>query len=448
MYALLAAFIATAGPLVVEWPDARFEIDGIERLQTDEAQAGQVCPVGLAWTDGALASDLQDCPEALQATVGQTIGDWKVTADPDLGDHDIARVWFVQPAVTTGGAHIGIEQHHAVQLTLPTTIDPLPFGIFARHPVDGRPADAPVDTNDATCTVVVDVDPRGHPTPHASDCDEALARAAEATLAAWRFEVPLFNGGSFESRATLLVTYPSEGPATIAFPPPPSLEEGARAMELVSREAPPMPEGEPLFVMDAPHVAPVKVYEIVWPTASQVAGVCPVRLLVNSRRFRWAFSQQGCPEALSNLAVSAAEQWVMVAGLRGEGDRQARFDGRFVFPGGGEPPTFVIHGAQLETDVEALPDGVVSETPPNAYKRVAPKARGKTRRTGYPKTRCEFVVRVDTRGRASDIDTRTCPEMLEPDAVKAIRKWRWMPARIGDDVVEAEVVIAVNFQGA
>lgn len=59
---------------------------------------------------------------------------------------------------------------------------------------------------------------------------------------------------------------------------------------------------------------------------------------------------------------------------------------------------------------------------------------------------CKVRMFIDEAGRPTDLKFEACPLPFQESARTAVMKWRWDPARLGDDAVPAQFVLKIEYR--
>ena len=411
---------------------------------------------------GAPAFEVRDCHPHLAEAVNDALSRWDIAvATPPDRDRELLELWYLFPE-RPGPARVFVKQAAGQQLTLRQGEIPegyaltvLPWSIVSRTHIDfPERAEAVADLNITECDVSVVLAASGMPSRvSVSRCDEVFREDLAEALRAWRFDMPLIDGAASQSALDLTVRFRrSTGPddpsrVEIDLPKPPDLGPDAAIDkskilgEVIEIPIPPLPDREPLFVVDTPNYASVSVYEMIWPQLppSDRDRSCEVQWVVNSKRrvFAWP---NGCDDDISALVSDAAARWVLAPGEIAAGERYARFRGTLVFPSSGTPALQIL-ASDLQT----------KRPPPEVH----PYQPAKAMHTAQPKLPkdlvvgddavCELDVQVSPRGKPAAIAPSSCPSGLVDPAERAVSRWRWLPASIDGRPISSRVLVRIRF---
>jgi protein TonB len=59
---------------------------------------------------------------------------------------------------------------------------------------------------------------------------------------------------------------------------------------------------------------------------------------------------------------------------------------------------------------------------------------------------CKLRVFIDEKGKPYDINFTSCPPAFQKSAQDAVMRWRWDPARLGDEAVAAQFVLKIEYR--
>ncbi len=429
----------------------------------------RTCRTRFAFEAGTVLPEVLDgCHPNLRDAVVASSERWtmELSTQPRR-DREMLEVWSVFPDTRGAPVRQYLRQRHDVQLTATTRlVKVLPMQVVARKFFDYPIEAVGVDTTVTQCDVNIDVSGTGVPhAVNASRCDEVFRAAAEEGLKGWRFHGNQLDGVPFQNGFTLGVRFTREydredglpGKVTILFPDDPELgiagETRLKEAIAVERVAPREPTWPAVLVMDHGHYAQVGIYEIRWPTPLDVDASgggadrrCPLLFQTNSTRLVWAWAEEGCDPEVRAAAEQAGNSFNLKHGTVEKGERYARFRGTFVFPADGGHVRLEVPASDLESPARGLPDHVHTYDKLKAIDRIPPKlpVAFATEVTDSEVT-CRMRVEVGQGGRAEDVVVEECPESYAPYALKAVKKWKWDPARRDGRPVTAFTVVQMRF---
>jgi hypothetical protein len=422
----------------------------------------RVCRAVFWSTDGVVDVETRFCAPQVAREVRDVATGWGLTVSgASEGERtELFEVWFVYPG-RTGPQRVRVlaRQAHDLAWTLPADVDPMQYYAINRGPVGFPPAAIGQDTRDTSCRADIEVSSTGLPTDvWVSECDPVFRDHAESALRRWRYETPMLDGAPFRLGLTLGVAFTrvhegaaAPGYAKVLEPAPPDMQGRAITEQTVtdsrlSWKPPPLPRDTPLFAVRSKPYAEVEVYAVRLPEPIDAADEieCALTLGVTSDRRQQVFADPACPEPALASATAAAEAWMLAPG-RMFGGVFARVDVTFVFPGSGTPYTLVEAGEVTLTPDGDWPAGVVARSRLSPVTRVAPKLSGKIRATDPEPGRCVARVEVTPSGKAGDIQIVSCPDVYATPSVRAIRRWRWDPARIDGEPITATTTVSLRY---
>jgi hypothetical protein len=389
-----------------------------------------------------------------------------------------------------------VRQSPERSLSLPHGVDALPFAIrawsFLRYPADVHGDGVP----DVTCAVDVEADARGYPTRvDVAGCADPYQQVAASAVRAWRFAPVSMSGGSIGTALSLRTTFVAAGPerpepyvpsvdsarlwATGQFEAmsvddriwfiraaligPELLDLGPgqvrvmlpSAPELGGRRAPvffagpaprlpvrPLPDHDPILRLGARDHVEIEVYELTLPESpvSREAS-CPVLIQVDGERQVFSWAESGCDDDVREASLQAADAWLLRHG--GQQDHATRHRFRATFRYDADGTRIVLPADEVRTDRDALPEAVHTYLDPRPIHRPPPRIPDDQ---PMPDAECQLSVRVSAGGRPQAIEVVSCPEDVAPLAVRAVRRWRWSPARDDGTPVAAATEVAIHFR--
>jgi periplasmic protein TonB len=91
--------------------------------------------------------------------------------------------------------------------------------------------------------------------------------------------------------------------------------------------------------------------------------------------------------------------------------------------------------------------GAMTEAKPNYLKNPAPRYPEQARRNGQEGV-VMLLARVDEKGIASDVMVKSSSghPLLDESALKAVKRWKFNPARVGSVAIDSRVEIPVRFE--
>lgn len=469
------------------------------------AEAARTCRVRLAWDGHHLVAHEDGCPEAVAPEVLYTVERWAV-AGPPIATDEVGEVWFVYPVDRPGTPRVMVRQAHDQSLTLPSSVDAVPFVIrawsFLRWPEGVHRADLP----DVTCFAQIHADTRGAAVEVDVDgdaCTDVYRAAVRSAVGAWRFEPPLVDGHPIDTALSLEVTFvaaaPTKEPEYVPSPESHALW-AARQFDAMSREdrlwfieeallggdddrdlgpgqvkvalprapnlgerEPPrffvqangyavraLPEHPPLMLLGEREHLGIEVYELILPdTHLDHPAECALLVQVDGERHVFSWAEPGCDPAARAPSLAAADAWLLRHDGAATAAARARFRATFRFDGPAEGPDdattadVLLDADEVRTPLGELPPGVHVHRDAKAVDRVPPKVR---RGRPMPEGSCVLSVALTDTGRPRTIAPIACDDALTGLAVKAVKQWRWEPASTDGQPVPSTTEVTIRFQ--
>ncbi len=461
------AGLALAEPVTVELEPDAFVARGtrgtvsVTRVQFPEGAAGdaaeRVCRVRFdATATGPMTPTLVDCPTALQGPTEEALAGWSVSYAAQEGADAAAavplEVWIRFGLGAREVPELYVKGDWRAELTLPAGVHDMPL-YAAELPRPGFPPQA-LDEGvlGAECTVDVDVSHRGYPEsdPVATDCEPLFAAAVAEAAKRWRFKPPRIGQEPTASSSTLGVVF-----ETVPGSAPGELEGQVRVVvpgtteKVMLRQAPRMVKSGipanavPLLVLDHDPYATVEVMDWVWPElAVEAEERCDMLVQVDPRR-RVVVWPETCADGVRDEAVAAVQRWALRPGEVEPGERYGRFRVAMVFAPGAEPH-LVVPAADLVSVGDEVKERVHTFQEPVTKSRVPPKMpKGLT-----GSEECVVTVEVAASGKPAEVTSVSCSDAVFEEAQKAVKQWRWEPAREDGRAVSWTTTVRLKFAGA
>jgi len=445
-FALIA--VALAAPEPVELAEDAFVIDTpagalhVAQLVVPEGAAKdaeeRICRFRFEASEpGAVEAVIDRCPEALKEATSAAARAWKVELQQDADEAPGL------PAELEIWVRFGLDAREVPELfvrgdwrhepTLPAGVLPVPLSAVELPAPMFPQAELDAGTLGAECTVDVDLSHRGYLLSKAvvRGCAEPFADAVVAASERWRFRTPRVGQEPSAVSSSLGVVFEAVPGAQ-----PGTLDGDVRVIvpahgtkELVKQLPPRRQNGipknaEPLLVLDHDPYAEVEIMGWSWPELEPSGpGRCELLVQVDARR-RTVVWPESCPDELRDPTVEAVRSWSLQAGTIEAGERYGRFRAAMVFTPGSDPHLVVPEGDVVVLAEEAAAR-VHTFQEPVTRSRVAPK---------IPKDlgaaeECVVTVEVGSNGKPSTIEPVSCSDAAFSEAKKAVKQWRWDPAR-------------------
>jgi hypothetical protein len=387
------------------------------------------------------------CHPELAPLVAEAVSHWSLQLrPPPTAQQDIVVAWFLFPELPDRPVQL------ALSVVPGTEVISLPDGIALAQmarPTKRAPVMSGIRTDEA-CSAVVKVDESGTPYNFAIEgCSPAAQAAARSGLLDWKFSPASFGNAAVRVRVPVTVRFGADG--TVGIRVAAAADDDMRYLaedpsaareqaEEILPPVPPLPEGPPLLVVHHSYYAPVEIYTLDLPPPAAAPARCTVGVQVRSDRRSYAWTEEPCDPAVRDSALAAANAWLLRPGdVRAEGEVFARFRADLWWREAGQPPVLVFDEREV-TAPNGLPPSIVTYIGPEAIRQVPPKeVEGR-------KGTCVLAVAIDDGGRPADVTPETCPDELVEPATSAVRKWRWNPARMGGEKVEAHTRVSVRFR--
>lgn len=424
----------------------------------------RVCRVSVGWKAGAWTSTIREgCHPNLADVVREGAARWVIdVSKPPAKDRELFEYWYVFPETKGDPVRVFVRQAWDQQLVLDVPeLDVLDWSIkgrmFPEYPAAAATAE---DTRSTTCTVKIDIAASGVPGEIViDDCDEVFHADLLDNLQSWRWGGPELDGVPFRSAVTVGVKFKKNpdggeplGTVEMFFPPDPQMGSRTRgrseAPVYVEPEPPPKPTWPAIFVVDHRSYAEIGVYDVQWPESPGLDEEvsCEVLFQVNSIRRVWAWTE-ACDERVRASVETAAGKWNLMPGTIEPGERLARFRGTFVFPAGGAHALLRIPADDLVSPPKSLPANIETYLVAKTIRSVPPRLpKGFATEVTDLQVRCEYDVRVDSRGRPAEISARACPGGYGEYAERAISQWRWTPAAANGKPIDSRVTVRIRFE--
>lgn len=414
--------------------------------------AERSCPVVFALADGERVHRAIDCPGRLEEASLEAAAAWELTvADPH--DGDLLEVWFRFDTDPYEPPKVFVRRAYDIELTLDSArVHTLPYTVRQRAFVDYPQEAIGLDTSDRRCRAKLPIAPTG--IPRAIDverCDEVFHEATIAGLKRFRFDTVKIDGSPASSALTVGVHFNMElddageavGKVQIDLP---GEVKGAEKVEDAPKKppVPTRPTWDPHIVLDHGAYAEVGVYGWEFPElAADYDRECSLLFQVSSGRVVTVWPED-CDPDLAPTVVKVAERWNLMAGNIEKGERYARFRADIVLPAEGEPYLRVPEDDVVSTTREGK-EILRTYSRPHAKKRVPPKLPRSFDGDVSAGTECVVRMRISKGGKAEDFEVGECAESLHPYAVKALKRWRWDPARMEGKNITTRATIKVKF---
>ena len=470
-------------------------------------EGDRVCRIRLDWANNEIQPEIEDCHRSLRDASLRAIEQWQIEPTAAPRNHlNLAEIWFVFPQRNGEEVVTLVRQTTGADLTLPAGVDAAPFAVLAWTFVD-FPADMRQQGVKQTCDIDLQANAEGVAEDvQVSGCDAAYATAIRDAAFHWRFRPGLVHDLPIETSFRFQATFDphAEGqPASWspndkaralwatrqfeslsraerlwfieaalgptgslgnlqAAPPPDRVgkvrirfpripDQGDRPPATfvqydVEAQPPPVPDTDPLFVVERPGRSSIKVYDVVLvEPAAELTGEasCAMVLQVDGQGHVTAWVKS-CDEAMRASALDAARDWI----ARHDGDVRAREQFGFMFelnPRADVPVQVVVDDDEIVTPVEDRPEFLRGRSPAKPIRRVPPKLSRKILDAGLPQGACRLAVAVSKRGRPEAVDVRSCPDGVELAARKAVSRWRWRPAHQDGVAVATRTEVVIRF---
>jgi outer membrane biosynthesis protein TonB len=461
------AFLAVAHgePTQTELEPGAFEAIGtadriaVTRLAVPEGIAAEaddrLCRVRFTASEpGPMTPAFAECPPGLQAATEAAMEAWTVTLDrgePAASPASAAlEVWVRFGVAAREVPEIFVRGDWSRELTLPSGVGGMPlYAAELGRPV--FPEQALADgVLGASCTVEVEVSHRGYllSDPVVSGCEGAFADAVVAAAKRWRFKAPRLGQEPSTLASNLGVVFEAvpgsvpgelEGKVEVVVP--------GSGEKLVVRQGPRQVKSgipsnaEPLLVLDHDPYAAVEIMGWVWPDVDDASARCDLLVQVDSRR-RVMVWPESCPEGLVEPMVAAVSQWSLRPGTIEPGERYGRFRAALVVQPGAQP-----HLVVPENDVVAVGEDVAGRV--HTFREAVTKSRVPPK---MPKglsgpEECTLKVEIAPSGKPSLIEALACSDASLAEAKKAVKQWRWEPAREDGKPQAWQTTVKLTFAG-
>jgi hypothetical protein len=422
----------------------------------------RVCRALFFTEDGAHQVQTEFCAPEVARGVRDVADQWTLVIEgaPEAERVELFEVWFVYPG-PTGPTEVRLLARQAVGLdwTLPAAVDPVRYSVTGVYPLVYPESAIGIDSRDSRCRADIEAGSTGLPSEvWVRDCDPVFRDYAEQSLRRWRFDPPVLDGSPFRLGVTVGVEFRrvmdgplAPGVAQIRHPNAPDLQgrslvSGAVDMERLSWEPPELPRDTPLFAVQTKPYAEVEVYQVQLPEA--LTGTdeveCPLLLGVAADRKQQVFLDDACPEEARGPARAALKSWLLAPGEL-MGGVYARLPLSFIFPGSGQPYALLAANQVTQAPEQDWPAGVVAVTRLEPIVRVTPKLPRSVLAQSPGRGRCVVKVEVSVTGKPASMEAVSCPEVYEAHSLRAIKRWRWAPAQVDGQAVEATTTVSLRY---